>query len=55
MYQEAHHTMAPAEQPERTDYAILSPDEAFAIFHYQATLLMNMSVEEFLRRWEAHE
>lgn len=47
--------MASAEHREQTDYEILTPDEAFEVFDYQARLLMNMSGEEFLRRWEAHE
>jgi hypothetical protein len=47
--------MATAKHRTTTDAIILSPDEAYAVFDYQARALMNMSGEEFLRRWEAGE
>lgn len=38
-----------------TEIAYLSAEEACEVFDYQARKLMNMSGEEFLRRWDAGE
>jgi len=38
---------------ERIRYA--TPDEGRALFDYQARKLLNISGEEFLRRWDAGE
>lgn len=47
--------MATARNRTETGYQILSPEESREVFDYQARKLVNMSGEEFLRRWDAGE
>jgi hypothetical protein len=47
--------MATAHQPEQSQIRFLDDDESHAFFDAQARRLMNMSGEEFLRRYDAGE
>jgi len=45
----------PEEEPELPPVYFVTPEEGREIFDHQATELLGMSGEEFLRRWDAGE